>query len=119
MIRQGEIYWCDLGQPIGSAPGFHRPVVVIQNDVFDGSGLSTTVVCGLTPNLRRSRPRGNVVLGRGEAMLSEASVVNVTQILTVDKSQLEKRIGRISPERLTEVLTGPVGLIEPRNFRPA
>lgn len=118
MIRQGEIYWCDLGEPIGSAPGFHRPVLVVQNDVFNASRLSTTVVCILTTNLHHAKLRGNVELQAGEAKLSEPSVVNVTQILTVDKSQLETRVGQVSSERLAQILAGVVGLIEPRNFRP-
>ena len=69
MIRQGDIYWLDLGSPKGSEPGFRHPHVVIQNDVFNASRINTVVVCALTTNLRRAQAPGNVILNKGEANL--------------------------------------------------
>jgi mRNA interferase MazF len=106
MIRQGEIYWLDLGSPAGSEPGLRRPFLVVQNDLFNESALNTTVVVALTTNLRRASLPGNVRLERGEAGLSEPSVVNMTQISTVNKSDLETPLGRISEAHLRQVLEG-------------
>ena len=63
MIRQGDIYWVDLGEPVGSAPGYRHPHVVIQNNVYNSSRIGTVVVCALTSNLRWARAPGNVPLG--------------------------------------------------------
>lgn len=78
VICQEDIYWIDLGQPIGSEPGYLRPYVVIQNDVLNSSQIRTVIVCALTTNLRRARAIGNVLLEAGEADLAEQSVVNVS-----------------------------------------
>ena len=116
MIRQGEIYWVDLGDPRGSGPAFRRPNVVVQNDVFNQSRIATVVVCALTSNLSRGFAAGNVTLEQGEANLPKPSVVNVSQIYTVDKSQLEERIGALSPIRLRQVIAGIRMLLEPRFY---
>lgn len=114
MIRQGEVYWVDLGAPSGSGPGLRHPHVVVQNDLFNRSALQTTVVCVITSNVRRARAPGNVQLAAGEAGLPEPSVVNVSQVYTVDKDDLVERIGALSPDRLAEVLAGLHLIIEPR-----
>ena len=116
MIRQGEIYWLDLGSPVGSSPGYLRPFVVIQNDVFNSSPIQSTVVCALTSNPRRAKAPGNVLLDEGEADLPERSVVNVSQLLTVSKEQLTERIGALSKVRLAEVLRGVVLVLAPRDL---
>ena len=99
---------------MGSTPRYDRPYLVVQNDVFNRSRINTVVVCGLTSNLRRARDPGNVLLFPGEADLPEQSVVNVSQIVTVDKEQLRERIGTLSRERFQEVLRGIYLLLEPR-----
>nr|WP_199315190.1 type II toxin-antitoxin system PemK/MazF family toxin [Planktothrix sp. FACHB-1355] len=71
VIRQGDIYWIDLGQPMGSEPAYIRPYVVIQNDVLNSSQIRTVIVCALTTNLRRAGAIGNVLLELGEADLPE------------------------------------------------
>ena len=113
MIHQGEVYWLDLGLPVGSAPGFKHPHVVIQSDALNASRLGTVVVCALTSNVRLAQAPGNVLLERGEAGLAKASVVNVTQLYTVDKSELDDRIGTLSRRRLLEILDGVRLVIEP------
>ena len=114
MIRQGDVFWVDAGDPIGSSPGFRHPDVVIQNNVFNASRIGTVVVCALTTNLGRAGAPGNVLLQEEEANLPRASVVNVSQILTVDKTTLVERIGALSARRLREILKGVWLVVEPR-----
>ncbi|MGH9719348.1 MAG: type II toxin-antitoxin system PemK/MazF family toxin [Bryobacteraceae bacterium] len=114
MIRQGEVYWVDLGEPIGSGPGYRHPHVVVQNDVFNQSRINTVVVCALTSNLKRARAPGNVMLQAGEGNLPKQSAVNISQIFTVDKSRLRERIGRLPAGRLQAVLEGIALMMEPR-----
>src|SRR5580692_7349119 len=94
-IRQGQVYWLDFGPAGGSAPAERHPCVVVQNDVFNRSAIATTVVCLITSNLSRAKAPGNVLLKKGDANLPKASVVNVSQILTVDKAELSHRIGKL------------------------
>ena len=95
-IRQGQVYWLDFGPRSGSAPADRHPCVVVQNDVFNQSAIRTTVVCLITPNLTRANAPGNVLLRKGEAALAKPSVVNVPQILTVDKAELVECTGKLS-----------------------
>jgi mRNA interferase MazF len=95
-VRQGEVYWLHLGPAASSAPAERHPCVVVQNDVFNRSAIATSVVCLITSNLNRAKAPGNVLLKRAEANLPKASVVNVTQILTVDKADLVDCIGKLS-----------------------
>lgn len=86
----------------------------MQNNLFNRSRLNTVVVCLLTSNLMRGNSPGNVELLQGEANLPKASVVNITQLYTVDRSQLLERIGTLSQARILDVLKGIQGLIEPQ-----
>lgn len=115
VIRQGQVYWVDLGEPSGSGPGLLHPCVVVQNDVFNASRIRSTVACSLTSNLRHADAPGNVRLEEGEADLPRACVVNVSQIFTVDKDELHEAIGSLSDLRLREVLQGIAQLMEPRS----
>ncbi len=114
MVRQGEIYWIDLGSPDGSEPGYRHPHIVIQNNIFNASRINTVVVCALTSNLKRGMSPGNVILKKGEANLPKKSVVNITQIYTVNKADLAEKIGIVSQERMKEILQGLHLLTEPR-----
>ena len=105
-IRQGEVYWIDFGPATGSAPAERHPCVVVQSDAFNRSSIATTVVCLLTSNLARATAPGNVALKKGDANLPKASVVNVSQILTVDKVELTERIGRLPASVLEAIRTG-------------
>ena len=106
VINQGVIFWLDLGRPCGSEPGYYRPHVVIQNDSYNHSRINTVVVCALTTNLMLAEVPGNVLLRKGEANLTAVSVVNITQVLTVDKQRFKEKIGALSTRRLQEVLQG-------------
>ena len=95
-IRQGQVYWIDFGPAAGSAPADRHPCVVVQNDIFNRSAIATSVVCLITSNLGRANAPGNVLLKKGEGNLPKASVVNVSQILTVVKAELEECTGNLS-----------------------
>jgi mRNA interferase MazF len=116
VIRQGEVYWIDLGSAGRSGPGFLHPHVVVQNDLFNRSRIGTTVVCAITSNLRRGEAPGNVILDQGEANLPRRSVVNVSQLYTVDKDELIERIGSLTPEKMQQILAGIELLLTPRDI---
>jgi mRNA interferase MazF len=116
VIRQGDIYWVDLGEPGGSGPGYRYPHVVIQNDLFNQSAISTVIVCALTSNLQRSESPGNLLLRPGESKLPKQSVVNVSQVFTVDKAQLGEKIGTLSANRVRRILDGVRLFTEPRSL---
>jgi mRNA interferase MazF len=114
VIKQGEMYWIDLTEPKGSEPGYRHPHIVIQNNLFNASRINTIVVCSLTSNLKRAKAPGNVLLNQGEANLPKKSVVNISQIFTVNKADLVEKIGQVSDKRITEILDGIKLLTEPR-----
>ena len=113
-INQGDVFWFNAGEPRGSSPAYSRPVVVIQNNVFNRSPIGTVLACALTTNLRRAKAPGNVLLEENEADLPKQSVVVVSQILTISKSELFDKIGALSKERIDEILEGIKLLTEPR-----
>jgi mRNA interferase MazF len=117
VINQGDIFWVDLGEPSGSEPAYRHPHLVIQNNVFNKSRIDTVVVCALTSNLQRAESPGNVLLEKGEANLPKPSVVNITQIFTVNKQDLLEKIGSISRHRMTQVIQGIELLIFPRDIK--
>ena len=106
VMRQGEVYWLHFGAAEGSAPAGRRPALVVQHDRFNRSAISTTVVVAITSNLRLGAMPGNVRLRRGEAGLPQASVVNVSQIRTIDRTRLADRLGILGPARMRDVLKG-------------
>ncbi len=106
VIRRGQLYWLDLGQPRGSGPGYERPAIVIQDDNFNKTKLKTVVVALLTTNLRIANMDGNVLLTPRPGGLEKLSVVNVTQIYTVDKSDLIELIGIATRSEMEQVDRG-------------
>ena len=106
MIAQGEIWWADLGDPSGSGPGFRRPVVVVQGEPFNMSAIATVVCVPLTSNLRWADAPGNVHLGSRITGLPSDSVANVSHVITLDRSLLTDRVGRLDASRLGLVLGG-------------
>ena len=105
-VRQGDVYWLVFGPTVGSAPAERHPCVVVQNDIFNGSAIATSVVCLITSNLARGKAPGNVLLKKGEGNLPKASVVNVAQILTVDKTELAELAGTLAAEAIAAVRDG-------------
>lgn len=100
-MYRGEIWWANLPDPVGSEPGYRRPVLVIQDDTFTQSRINTVIVAIITSNLQLAEAPGNVLLPCEGSGLSKESVVNVSQILTIDKTFLVERIGSI-PDYLQE-----------------
>jgi mRNA interferase MazF len=115
VILQGDIFWYDFGEPSESEPGYRRPAVVIQNDLANRSAIRTAIICVLTTNLRLAQAPGNVLLDTGEAGLQQPSVVNVSQILTVNKSDLmdETYIGTLSQHRVQSIVAGVTAFLRP------
>ncbi|MBI2863020.1 MAG: type II toxin-antitoxin system PemK/MazF family toxin [Chloroflexi bacterium] len=114
VISQGDIFWIDLDEPLGSEPACRRPHVVVQNNAFNRSRIDTVVVCPLTSRLQRASLPGNVLLDAGEARLPKRSVVNVSQIFTANKTELDEKIGTLSPKRVREIIAGIKLVLEPR-----
>ena len=113
-IHQGDLFWVDLGVPRDSEPGYRHPHVVIQNNLFNQSKINTVVVCALTSNLKRAKAPGNVLLLKGEGNLKKDSAVNISQVITVNKSDLVEKIGTLPTGRIREILEGIRLLTEPR-----
>ncbi|OGL44222.1 MAG: PemK family transcriptional regulator [Candidatus Schekmanbacteria bacterium RBG_13_48_7] len=116
VASQGEIYWIDMVIASGSEPGYRHPHIVIQNNIFNRSNINTVVVCALTSNLKLANSPGNVLLAKGEANLNKKSVVNISQIYTVNKSDMHEKIGQVSKSRFMQILDGLKLLLEPRDI---
>lgn len=106
MIAQGDVCWADLADPVGSAPGFRRPVVVVQGDAFNRSRLGTVVCVPLTSNLKWADAPGNVLLPARSTGLDKDSVANVSQLVTLDRGVLEQPVGRVSRKQLALLFAG-------------
>ncbi len=105
-MHRGEIWWASLGDPAGSGPGFRRPVLVVQSDEFNESSIGTAVCAVVTSNMRLATAPGNLPLSRRASGLDRESIVNVSQLVTLDKRLLTARVGRVSPEALRGVEAG-------------
>lgn len=110
VISQGDVWWADLPPPVGSGPGFRRPVAVMQCDSLNQSRIATVVCIPLTSNLKWALAPGNVALSARLTGLPKDSVANVSQIVTLDKSLLTERAGRI-PRAKMELLFSGVDLV--------
>jgi len=105
-MTRGEIWWADFGLPFGSEPGFRRPVLIIQDDAFNRSRISTIIIVPLTTNLDLESAPGNVFIGTKESGLSRDSVLVVTQVAALDRQRLIGRAGKIGRESLDAVEIG-------------
>ncbi len=106
VIGRGEVWWADLPEPVGSAPGYRRPVLVVQSDAFNRSRLATVTVVALTGNTRLVAAPGNVLIPAAASGLSRDSVANVTQLLTVNREMLTEKVRALSPSLLEQVDAG-------------
>lgn len=106
VISQGDVWWADFGEPVGSQPGFRRPVVVVQSDSFNRSSIATVVVIPLTSNLRLADAPGNVVLDAAITGLPKDSIANVSQPMTLDRESLLEHAGKLPDSKLDLVLYG-------------
>jgi len=106
VIRKGSVYWVDFSPGKGSEPTGRRPGLVVQNDVLNDSKLNTVIVVAITSTLTFGELPGNVTLRKGEANLPKRSVVNMTQIKTVDKNSLKEKIGSLTKKRMDQIYEG-------------
>ena len=105
-MKRGEVWWVTLGTPKGSEPGFRRPILIVQADSFNRSRIGTVVAAVISSNTRLADAPGNVLLPARTAGLPRASVVNVSQLITLDKRFLDARSGKLKPAQLQAVEEG-------------
>lgn len=119
VVAQGDVFWADLPEPVGSGPGFRRPVLVVQGNAFNRSRIATVLVVPLTSNLRLANAPGNVIFPARAAGLPRESVANVSQLIAVDRELLSERVGHISAELLHAIFAGiDLVLRREQHFRP-
>lgn len=106
VVTQGDIWWADLADPVGSEPGFRRPVVVVQGDPLNRSRIRTIICVALTSNLRWADAPGNALLSAKVSGLSKDSVVNVSQLVTLDRDALVERVGKLPRAKLALIFSG-------------
>jgi mRNA interferase MazF len=117
IINQGDIYWLNPENPNVSESSIPHPYVVIQDNIFNHSRIHTVVACALTSNIKRANLIGNVLLEVGEANLPKHSVVEVSKISTLDKTELSKYIGSLSERRINQIMSG-IGFLQSSFFSP-
>ena len=105
-MQRGEIWWASLPDAEGSMPGYRRPVLIVQADSFNVSKINTVIVLALTSNLRLAEAPGNVLIKAAQSQLPRDSVINVSQILTIDKDFLTDRVAAISSRIMNRVADG-------------
>lgn len=105
-IRRGQIYWLDFGQPQGSGPAFERPAVVVQDNLFNKTNIKTVIVAVITSNLRLAEMDGNVLIMPRRNGVSTPSVINLTQLYTVDKAELVELIGVVTRSEMEQINKG-------------
>lgn len=105
-MNRGEIWWASLPDAVGSMPGYRRPFVIIQSNAFNRSRIQTIIVAVLSSNLRLAEAPGNVILKANSTGLPKDSVVNVSQIITVDKLFLTEQVGAFTSRQMEQVESG-------------
>jgi mRNA interferase MazF len=105
-MKRGEIWWASLPASTGSGPGFRRPVLIVQSNPFNSSRIATVVVAAITSNLRLSAAPGNVAIPKRESGLGKGSVVNVSQVLTLDRTLLTEQVRRLSDKKMVAIDQG-------------
>jgi len=105
-MQRGEIWWASLGKPEGSGPGYRRPVLIVQSDEFNRSRISTVIVAVLTSNTALAQAPGNVLIKARQAGLAKDSVVNISQVITVDKQCLTEKVKKLEASAMAEVDNG-------------
>jgi len=106
VVSRGEVWWVDFGEPRGSAPGYRRPALVVSSNRFDRSRIATVIMAAVTSNARLAEAPGNVALPERAAGLPKPSVVNVSQLLTIDRVLLGRRVGTLDSTDIRAVDRG-------------
>lgn len=105
-MERGEVWWAQLPDPSASEPGFRRPVVIIQSNSFNRSRIRTVIAVVLTSNLRLAEAPGNLLIQAEESGLPKESVANISQVITVDRSFLTEKAGRLRPKTMRSIEDG-------------
>jgi mRNA interferase MazF len=105
-MHRGEIWWASLAEPQGSAPGYRRPVLIVQSNAFNESAIRTSICAAITSNILLADAPGNVRITRRVSGLPHDSVVNVSQLITLDKQMLTENVGRLPAQSLRDVEAG-------------
>lgn len=105
-MQRGEIWWADLPEPLGSSPGYRRPVLIVQDDKFNQSFINTVIVAAITGNIRIGKAKGNVLITPNQSGLPKESVINISQLLTVDKTILIEYVSTLSEVKMEQVSEG-------------
>jgi mRNA interferase MazF len=105
-MRRGEIWWASLAEPQGPGPGYRRPVLIVQSNEFNESAIRTSICAALTSNMQLANAPGNVRVTRRATGLPQESVINVSQLITLDKQRLTEKVGRLPAESLRDVEAG-------------
>ena len=106
VIKRGEIWWAELPEPVGSEPGYKRPLLIVQANEFNKSKINTIIALAITTNMRLAGAPGNVLLSAKQSKLPKESVINISQIITIDKSFLTEKVHRISNKIMAIVEEG-------------
>jgi mRNA interferase MazF len=106
VVRRGEIWWASLPDPLGSGPGFRRPLIIVQSDAFNRSRISTVIAVVITSNLRLAVAPGNLLLPYKTTGLPKDSVANLSQLVTVDKSFLTEKVGKLTAKQMQRIEEG-------------
>lgn len=109
-VKRGELWWVELERPVGSGPGFRRPVLVVQANPFNASRIATVIVATITSNLALAEAPGNVRIGKSDSGLQQPSVVNVSQLLTLDRSILATKVKTL-PGAVMDKVDGGLKLV--------
>jgi mRNA interferase MazF len=105
-MKRGEVWWANLPNPVGSGPGYKRPVLIIQSNAFNASRIATVIVATITSNLALAEAPGNVRINKADSGLPQASVVNVSQVVTLDRSILSARVKTLPSASMDKVDSG-------------
>lgn len=103
VVLRGQIWWADLGEPRGSSPGYERPVVILQSDSFNKTELNTVIVAIMTSNLRLAQMPGNVVVSMRTSGLESDSIINITQLFTLDRTDLIEYLGALPENKINQI----------------
>lgn len=106
VIKRGDIWWAELPEPHGAGPGYKRPLVIIQTNEFNKSKINTVIAAVITTNLRLSAAPGNILLSKNKSKLPKESVINVSQIVTVNKSFLTEKVKTLPSSTMVQVDEG-------------
>ena len=105
-MKRGDVWWADMPKPTASEPGFRRPILILQSNEFNRSQINTVIAAAITSNIGLAAAPGNVELSRGSVGLKRESVVNVSQLITLDRSFLSEKVGKLSSRKMLEVDQG-------------